>query len=126
MIKKLADANVILRFLLKDDDGLYQKAAKIIQEAENGKYQLVWESLTIGEVVWVLKTVYKLDRADISSAVLELVREKYIVSDDKKRLLKSLKYFGELNLSFADCWLLAGKENLGLELVTFDKKLTKI
>jgi predicted nucleic-acid-binding protein len=126
MIKKLVDANVILRFLLKDDVLLYQKAVDVIEEAERGEYQLILESLTVGEIVWVLKTVYKLDRVSISSAVLELLREKYMVSDDKNRLLKSLEYFGKLNLAFADCWLLAGREKNKIGIVTFDKKLGRI
>ena len=123
--KRLVDANVILRFLLKDDLSLYKKAAETFERAERGEDSLVVESLVVGEVVWVLRATYKISREKISRSVTQLLSEKYVSCDDKVRLLNSLKYFGESNLGFADCWLLAGVEKFGWGLESFDNKLKK-
>ena len=59
----LIDANVILRYLLDDNQLMAQQAKKVV---ENGAYT---KPEIIAEVVYVLKGVYKVGRADRKSVV---------------------------------------------------------
>ena len=65
-MKKLMDANVNLRYLLRDHPEHSAKARKTIAE---GGYTL---PEVIAEVVYVLKKVYKVERSEIRSAILIL------------------------------------------------------
>ena len=60
------DANVNLRYLLRDHPEYSAKARKTIAE---GGYTL---PEVIAEVVYVLKRVYKVERSEIRSAILIL------------------------------------------------------
>ena len=57
-MKKLIDANVILRYLLEDHPQLSPEAKKVI---ESGTYTL---PEVLAEVVYVLKGVYKVERKE--------------------------------------------------------------
>lgn len=70
-MKKLIDANVILRYLLGDHPKYSKKAKEVIEE---GAYTL---PEVIAEVVYVLNGVYKVTRSEIRDTLVE-------VSFDKK------------------------------------------
>ena len=63
------DTNVLLRYLVQDDTVQYPRAAEIITsqltEEEPGFVSLV----TILEVVWVLKSLYKRSRQEIANGI---------------------------------------------------------
>ena len=41
MEKKLVDANVILRYLLRDDERLFQKASEVLEKVRTGEDKVV-------------------------------------------------------------------------------------
>ena len=63
----------------------------------------------IAEVIYVLKSVYKIERKEIATAVLELLKE--IDIEHKKTIVEAVKIFAETNLDFVDCILVAYKKN---------------
>ncbi len=60
--KVIIDANVVLRYLLKDEISLYTEAEKIFNAALKGDIVAFIPSMVITEVVYVLQKVYKVDR----------------------------------------------------------------
>jgi predicted nucleic-acid-binding protein len=126
MTRKYIDANIILRLLVTDGGVLFEKAKEIFKDAEKGKFKLIIESLILGEVVWTLKSYCGFDRSIIATRLIDLISQDFVNCDDKNRLLKALNYFEKENLGFADCWLMAGTEDTGNELLTFDKSLEKL
>jgi predicted nucleic-acid-binding protein len=75
----------------------------------------------IAEVVHVLLRVYKVSRSEISMAI------HHILLDVKVENLKSLRYalglFNQTSLDFVDCLLVAYHKVLGVDILSFDKKL---
>lgn len=65
---KILDTNLILRFLLGDNEEMAAKAVKIISE---GNVLLTNE--VAAEVIYVLTGVYKTDRQTASNALLEFI-----------------------------------------------------
>lgn len=61
-MKKLMDANVNLRYLLSDHPEFSEKARKTIAEGTHTLPEVM------GEVVYVRKGVYKVERSEIRSA----------------------------------------------------------
>lgn len=126
MIKKLVDANVILRYLLRDDEELYRKAFIFLEDARIGKENVEISGSVLSECVYVLMKVYGVDRVTIAEKMGELFAYKGIGNPDKDDLIEALKMFGQTNLSIVDCLLCARAVNKGMELFTFDQELNSI
>ena len=112
------DANVVLRFFLKD---VLEQAIEAKSILENEIVLLTNE--VIAEIVYVLEKVYKKSRGDIYFALNTLLKQENIKNFDKQFVLKSLEIYEISKLDFVDCLLCAYSEID--EIKTFDKKLLK-
>ena len=115
MAKILIDANVILRYLLNDVEDMAKKSEEIIKF---GAWTL---PEVIAEVIYVLSSVYKINREEIATAILEILKE--IDIEHKNTVIEAVKIFSETNLDFVDCILIAYKNIENAEVFSFDKKL---
>ena len=116
-MKKLIDANVILRYLLSDHPEYSEKARKVIAE---GDYTL---PEVIAEVVYVLKGVYKVGRDEISNTLIDFMDE--VAIDNQEVITLALSLYAETTLDFVDCILIACHRITGVDVISFDKKLNK-
>jgi predicted nucleic acid-binding protein len=125
MVRKLIDANVILRYLLRDDEILFKKASSLLEKAKTGEETVVVTESALAECVYVLLKIYRVGRGVVSEKLRELLLYKGIASPDKKDLIDSVILFGKTRLSIVDCILCAKSINRGMELFTFDDELKK-
>lgn len=116
----IADANIILRYILNDHEELSAKAAEVI---ENNLVTLPVEVAC--EVVFVLQKVYQVERSEIREALSELILENLVRLEKPKLLLKALDCYSETKLDFVDCLLSAYHEVDRESIFTFDRKLEK-
>ena len=65
-VKKLIDANVILRYLLKDNEVLFKKASSLLEKVKGGEEAVVIPESVLAECVYVLLRIYKVERRIIS------------------------------------------------------------
>jgi len=114
----IVDANIILRYLLFDNVELAKKAAEII---ENNKIFLPFE--VIAEIVYVLEKVYKIERAEISRSLKELLKGENIHTYDSDILNKALEIFSSRKIDFVDTLLCGYSLVRDDEVITFDKKI---
>jgi predicted nucleic-acid-binding protein len=126
MLKNLIDANVVLRYLLQDDDALFKKASTLLERIKVGEEAAVIPESVLAECVYVLLKVYKIDRQIISEKLRGLFAYKGIVNPDKKDLVDSIILFGQTQLSIVDCIACSKSINNGLSLSTFDDDLRNI
>lgn len=78
----------------------------------------------IAEVIYVLKGVYHVSRAEIGQCLLEFLSE---VNTSEPEVLKlGIETFAEKNLDFPDCILYAYHMVRGYEIKTFDRQLNKL
>ncbi len=118
---KIADANVVLRYLLNDHEDLSDKAAKIIEDNE-----VLLLNEVIAEVVYVLAKVYNVKNYEICETLLELLSYNNIIVDDINVLKEALVLYGRKHLDFVDTLLYAYCKIKGYKVYTFDKKLDKL
>jgi predicted nucleic-acid-binding protein len=116
----IADANVILRYLLNDHEVLSAQAAEIL---ENHAVRI--PIAVACEVVFVLQKVYKIEREKIRSILKEFVEENPIFVERIDLFLMALKKYQETKLDFVDCLLWAYAEIDQEVIFTFDQKLEK-
>ena len=114
---RIIDANYVLRYLLQDNYSQAMKAKEILDE---GAYIL---SESIVEIVYVLSTVYKIERKEISFAILDLLEDVEMI--DKQQYVQSVKIYSETKLDYVDCVLVARNQVFNDKIYSFDDKLNK-
>jgi len=125
MAKSIIDANVILRYLLKDDERLFEKASAFLERVKVGEETVVIPESVLAECVYVLLKIYKVDRRIISEKLRGLFAYKGVVNSDKRGLTDFLELFGQTQLSIVDCIVCSASLNSGVPLFTFDEDLKK-
>ena len=126
MEKRLIDANVLLRYLLKDDEVLFKKAYDVLERVKDGKELIIIPESVLSECVYVLLKMYKVDRRTISEKLRLLLLYKGVANPDKEDLVHSITLFGQTNLSIVDCIICAKSLNSKMSIFTFDDELKKI
>lgn len=122
---RLIDANIILRFLRKDDPALSARAKELFSQSRDGKFYCYIDEVTVAETIWVLTSVYKTQRADIASLLEAFFLHIWIINPRKTTILRAISFYRMSTLHYIDCWLLAVSEEMHFSLETFDSKLRK-
>lgn len=117
-MRTLVDANVVLRYMLHDDEMLFPIAEQAIRD---GAYLL---PEVLAEVVYVLLGVYSVPREELAARLQFLVDE--LQTEHPDVLKTALSTFGVTKLDFVDCLLAAYNGKLGDQVVTFDRKLNRL
>lgn len=115
----MLDANIILRYLLNDDEEMASEAERMIR---TGDVHVTVE--IVAEVIYVLKGVYSTEREDIRASLLDFFDEVGLNEPEVLRL--AVETYAKHNLDFPDCVLFAYNRIKGCEIKTFDKKLKRL
>ena len=118
---QIADTNIILRYLLKDDKAQYSKSKLILEKSE-----IFIPFEMTAEVVYVLEKVYSISREEISSTLSGLFRYNNLSFLNKKLVLTELEFYSNYKLDYADSLLCAYKAIEHYDILTFDKKLLSV
>lgn len=124
-IRYILDTKFILRHLLRDNDSQYIKTKEVFDKAMSGEVTLVLEGIVFTEVIFVLSSVYKVPRSEITGFMTFLITYKGI--ECELEILKlALIYYRDKNIHIVDAILLARSNIEETEVLTFDKKIQKI
>ncbi len=116
--KTLLDTNVLLRYILNDNEEMSRIASELI----DGTVYTVPEVLA--EVAYVLAKVYKANRADIATFLSAIVND--VDVEPAHVVEKAIEVYRDNNLDFVDCMLVAYNKVEGTKVFTFDKKMNKL
>lgn len=117
------DTNVVLRYLLRDNEKQFVAGRNLFLEHEKGISQVECLSQVIVEVVHVLLSFYRISRQEVSVLVGGFVKSAPIEIEDRNGLNWIINRYGETKLGFVDLLLIEkAKSGLG-EVFSFDKKL---
>jgi len=123
--KVLLDTNVIVRFLVRDNEYYFQKAIRVFQDIEDFKIEAYLLDFILAEVVYVLKRIYKLEKSDITKTLQQLLMYQNLFLENKLVSYEALSIYHDKNIDFADAYLCAKRKLEDFEIVSFDKDLTK-
>ena len=121
----LLDANVVLRFLVRDNEELYAKSLTVIKDIEAGKIEALLLDFIMAEIVYVLKRIYKVEKEAIANALKKLLLSDNIYTDNKIVTFEALDIYANKNIDFTDAMLCAKKNLEGFEIISFDKDMRK-
>jgi len=118
------DTNVLLRWIIGDDVKHLKLVQDLIEKPSIKKIHLA--DVVIAEMVWVMQSLYKLDRTEIVEAIEILLNSPKFVLN-KSLFAKVVEiYPNKKSLSFVNLMLVFYTQlNQSEPLVTFDTKLSK-
>jgi len=119
---RAVDTNVLVRLITRDDPRQLVAAEAFVAPG-------AWVShIVLVEAIWVLTSVYDVDRAGVATALEMLLRHRDLTLQDAETVVGALRHFGGKNrVSFSDCLVLEMARKAGhLPLGTFDRELAKL
>jgi predicted nucleic-acid-binding protein len=123
MDKAFVDTSVILRILVKEDEGKVAAVERLLLSARRSGKRLHVLPVAILEVVWVLEKVYKLDRRSIRELADAILNTGELIVENGGVFRKALAVYEEKNVKFADAVMGAWGIARGLKTVyTYDEK----
>lgn len=127
MDRKLIDANIILRLLIKDNQEHRDIASQYFKELWAWAYIGVITPIILSECRYVMKSFYKITNQRIAQMLYITIHHPNIELEEKEECMLTLKLLEETSLDFADCYLLAKNTKKKYHwILTFDTKLTKL
>lgn len=121
------DTNVLVRFLVRDDEAQFDKARRLIKREVAAGHRVFVSQLVLLETEWVLRSIYNLPKSQIIAALSGLLDATDVRFEDEPAIEEALFTWKEANAGFADCLIGARNLRLGCRAtVTFDLKACKL
>ena len=116
---RIADANTILRFLLKDNPDQFAEAEQVFDSSE----EIFIPVEIIAEVVYVLQKVYSVSRDEIRTRLIEFISYKNLTLNEFDIIINALDSYASSNLDYADCIVYSHAQSKKSDIFSFDKGL---
>ena len=123
--RRLVDTNVIIRYLVQDNDKHARAAGKLFDACDRGDLEIVILPVVLAECVFVLESFYGHSRAQIASVLERLISSPGIELDHVALHLDALVRFRSTNAHFVDCLVAATAVAKSLPVSTFDHDFRK-
>jgi len=121
--RAVIDTNLLVRFLTEDDPEKAKAVETLLGKAGKGEIKILIPSVIIAELVWVLKSFYEMEAAEISELVGAVLNTPGLHTQDKSILREALKTFERKGIDFVDAWILEFARERNIKTIyTFDKK----
>jgi len=121
------DTNVLVRFLVRDDEPQFEKARKLIRREVAAGRRVFVSQLVLLETELVLRSRYGLQKTEIVEAVSGLLDAADVQFEDEPSVEEALFVWKDAAAGFADCLIGAQNKKLGCSATaTFDVKASKL
>lgn len=118
------DTNVLVRILVTDDKEI-QQVKQARQFAKQAK-QLFIPQIVQVELVWVLESAYELSKMEIMDILQHLYTNEAFQLQNEAAFADALHFYQLHNADFSDCLILVESKCEKSEVITFDKKFSKL
>lgn len=123
---KGVDTNILVRFLVGDDEQQAKKVYELFKKVEADKKELFVPATVVLELIWVLESAYGVSRDDLIETIGELLLMPILKFEHQS----ALQQFGQLAQSatgdLSDLLIGCCARECGFApLLTFDKKASK-
>lgn len=120
------DANVILRYLAGDNPEQETSARTLMDGLTPGNPGFICREVTI-EVAWVLERSYRLSRAQVAGALIDLTASDSLVVENSDDVAAAAHRYQQGGIGLSDLMILSAAERQGaIPLHTFDRRLAKM
>lgn len=121
------DTNVLVRFLVRDDEAQFDKARKLLKREVAAGQRVFVNQLVLMEAEWVLRSRYAVAKNQIIEAISGLLDAGDIQFEDEPVIEEALFIWKDNAADFADCLIGARNRRMGCRATaTFDVKASKL
>jgi predicted nucleic-acid-binding protein len=121
------DTNVLVRFLVRDDEAQFEKARKLIRREVGSGDDVFVSLMVLMETEWVLRSRYNLQKTQIMEAISGLLDAAEVQLEDEPAIEETLFIWKDSAADFADCLIGAHNRRLGCSATaTFDVNALKL
>jgi predicted nucleic-acid-binding protein len=121
------DTNVLVRFLVRDDEAQFEKARKIIRREIDSEEYVFVSLMVVLEAEWVLRRLYKQSKNEILEVISGLLESIDVQFEDEPAIEESLLVWKGSAADFADCLIGAHNRRMPCRATaTFDAKALKL
>jgi predicted nucleic-acid-binding protein len=121
------DTNVLVRFLVHDDEAQFEKARRLIKREVAAGRKVFVNQLVLLETEWVLRSRYAVTKVQIIETISGLLDSAEIQFEDEPAIEEALFFWKDSAADFADCLIGAKNRRLGCRATaTFDVKASKL
>lgn len=118
------DTNVLLRYLAQDDPEHSRIASNLIEGAENDDERLYVTTIVLCELIWSLRSTYRVQRAGIVSILEELLSAAVFEIQERDLVRRAVEDFRQGPADFSDYLIGWQNRKAGcVDTVTFDRGL---
>jgi predicted nucleic-acid-binding protein len=121
------DTNVLIRYLIRDDQPQYEKARRLIDREVSKGDPLLVSLLVLLESEWVLRSRYGLPKSEIVAAFSAMLDATDLVFEDEPSIEHAIYLWKDSSGEFADCLIDARNLRLGCRATaTFDGRALRL
>jgi predicted nucleic-acid-binding protein len=118
------DTNVIVRYLVRDDEQQWQIADRYIAEVLQANEVCFINNVVLCEVVWVLKSRYKLSRTDLIDTIEAIMKGDIFRFENQEAIAWAIQQMKSGSADFSDYLITRLNQLAGCqETASFDMKL---
>lgn len=121
----LLDTNVIIRFLVGDNEKFLEQSTEYFNQIETGALEVEILSEVLMEAFFVLTKFYKLPKNEVISDLKTIISLEGVVNKNKIILFEALNIIENKNIDFVDALICAKCKFQNYEKLSFDKDLSK-
>lgn len=122
-LSAFVDSNVLVRHLTGDPPDQAKRATAFLRGGES----LILVDLVAAEVVYVLESVYEVERERVAELVRAIVGFPAVLVPDEPLLLRALEIYEQYRIHFAESYLAACAEASGVGAVaSFDRDIDRV
>ncbi len=123
---KAVDTNVLIRFIMKDDEKQAQSVYQLFKQSEQNQQPLFVSLLVVLEVIWVLQSVYEIPDADIVQTFSDLLAMPVLSFKSENVLENFIESTANTSFDLSDLLIANSAYSSDCESIfTFDKKASK-
>ncbi len=126
MTTYFADANIFLRFILKDNELLAKKSRSYFTQAKDGKIIIIVLSEIILEIEYVLRKVYSIPRKEIASKLSDLINASYFKLNERSIYAQAMNIYKDITADLVDIFLLLKSKEGNGQVLSFDRDFQKL
>ena len=120
------DTNILVRFLVHDDDPQARLVHSRLKKAERTKEQLLIPLAVVLEIIWVLENAYDFHRQEILNSLEALTQMPIFLFEADDVLEQLIGRGNQTNLDLPDLLIALSSNQQGADFtLTFDKKASK-
>jgi predicted nucleic-acid-binding protein len=121
------DTNVLLRYLIKDDEAQGDRSARVIRQAAARGEPVFIGPVVLCEMVWVLESRYGYAKPEIVRTLTAILEADGFDVAGRNVVRSAVEDYRTRKADFADCLIGRTNEAAGCrETVTFDRRLKAI